>query len=77
MHVYTYSPMCIHAGTTSTLNSTIAINVGNVDVFGFLSYFFSYLYSYEKRGIENRDVLEIIGFKRKYCILCFYTVTIF
>ena len=71
MHVYTYSHMCVHAGTTSPYNSTIAINVGNVDVFGFLSYFFSYLYSYEKRGIENSDVLQIIGLKRKYCILYF------
>ena len=65
MHVYTYSLMYVHADTTTPHNSTIAINVGNVDVFGFLCYFFSYLYSYEKRGIENSNVLQIIGFKRK------------
>ena len=32
--------MCLHAGTTSPHNSTIAINVGNVDVLGFLKLFF-------------------------------------
>ena len=69
--------MCVHADTTSPPNSTIAINVGNVDVFGFLSYFFSYLYSYEKRRIENNDVLQIIGFKRKYCIWRFILIHFF
>ena len=77
MHGYTYSPICLHADTTTPHNSTIAINVSIVDVFGFLSYFFSYLYSYEKRGIENNDVLQIIGFKRKYCILSFILIHYF
>ena len=45
--------MCLHADKTSPHNSTIAINVGSVDVFGFLSYFFSQ----KSNGLHGQKIL--------------------